>query len=224
MGVSIRKNVKRPGGPRVPDAGGGRVACVVAEVPRLAAEGTLHAVGHAGVAAVEDLTEDEGQHLDELARNALLGSGRGEVLDRDRDVADLAAHRPGDFQDRLSEREEPGPGELVELPDVPIVGQRRDRDVGDVVGVDERLRRIPGRKRNLVALDLFLPVVLAEVLGEPGRAQDRQLRAGVAHGPLRTLGLFLAASGQQNETRTPLSTASSANKPSVSAAPGSASQ
>jgi hypothetical protein len=60
---------------------------------------------------------------------------------------------------------------------VPIVGQRRDRDIGDVVGVDERLGRVSGRKRNLARLDLFLPVVLAEVLGEPGRAQDRQLGA-----------------------------------------------
>ena len=115
-------------------------------------------------------------------------------------VADLAAHRPRDLEDRLREREEPGPGELVELADVPIVGQRRDRYVGDVVGVDERLGRVCGRKRDLARLDLFQPVVLAEVLGEPGRAQDRQLGAGVAHGPLRTLGLFLAAPGQQDET------------------------
>src|ERR671919_596425 len=96
---ALRTASSGPGRPRVPDAGGGRVACVVAEVPRLAAEGALNAVGQAGVATVEDLTKDEGQHLDDLARNALLGSSGGEVLDRDRYVADLAAHRPGDFQD-----------------------------------------------------------------------------------------------------------------------------
>src|SRR5688500_9889285 len=110
-----------PGGCRVPDAGGGRVACVVAEVPRLAAEGALNAVAQSGIATIEDLTEDEGQHLDDLARNALAGRSGGEGLDRDRRVADLAADRPGDLEDRLREGEEPGPGELVELADVPIV-------------------------------------------------------------------------------------------------------
>src|ERR1700754_1507592 len=60
-GSGRRQAVLRP---RLPEAGGGRVACVFAEVPRLAAEGALDAVGEAGVAAVEDLAEDEGQHLD----------------------------------------------------------------------------------------------------------------------------------------------------------------
>jgi hypothetical protein len=40
---------------------------------RVAVLGALNAVGRAGVAAVEDLTEDEGEHLDDLARNALAG-------------------------------------------------------------------------------------------------------------------------------------------------------
>ena len=87
---------------------------------------------------------------------------------------------------------------------MPIVGQRRDRDVGDVVGVDERLGRVSGRERDLAAQDLLAPVVLAEVLGEPGRAQDRQLGAGVAHGPLAALGLWLAAPGQQDQPPDPL--------------------
>jgi len=149
---------------------------------------------------ISEFSPDEGQHLDDLARNALLGSSGGEVLGRDRYVADLAAHRPGDFLDRLPELEESWTGELVELADVPIVGQRRDRDVGDVVGVDERLGRVSGRKRDLVALNHLPPVVLAEVLGEPGRAQDSQLGAGGPYGRPRKLGLFLAAPGQQNET------------------------
>jgi hypothetical protein len=32
---------------------------------------------------------------------------------------------------------------------VPIVGQRRDRDVGEVVDVNERLGRVTGRERDL---------------------------------------------------------------------------
>ena len=78
---------------------------------------------------------------------------------------------------------------------MPVVGQRRDRDVGDVVGVDERLRGVTGRKGDLAAEHVLEHVVLAEVLGEPGRAHDRQLGARVAHGLLGVLGLGLAAAG-----------------------------
>ena len=49
------------------DAGGRGVARVVGEVARLAAEGALHAVGQVGVAAVEDLAEQVGEELDDLA-------------------------------------------------------------------------------------------------------------------------------------------------------------
>jgi hypothetical protein len=50
-----------PYGLRVPDAGGGGGACVVAEVAGLAAERSLYAVGEVGVATVEDLGEQVGE-------------------------------------------------------------------------------------------------------------------------------------------------------------------
>ena len=59
----------------------------------------------------------------------------------------LAARRLGDLGGRLGEGQQPRTGQLVELPDVTVVGERGHRDVGDVVGVDERLGDVspPGR-------------------------------------------------------------------------------
>ena len=55
--------------------------------------------------------------------------------------------------DRLGERQQPRAGQLVDLARVPVLGQRRDRDVGDVVDVDERLRHVAGRQRDLAGQD-----------------------------------------------------------------------
>jgi hypothetical protein len=67
-------------------------------------------------------------------------------------------------------------GELVQLADVPVVGQRGDRDVGDVLGVDERLRSVPGRERDLALQHEVAEVVLAEV---KGRCSIRRRIAGM---------------------------------------------
>jgi hypothetical protein len=50
---------------------------------------------------------------------------------------------------------------------VPVVGERRDRHVGDVVGVEERGRHVAGGKPDLAAQHVREHVVLAEVLHEP---------------------------------------------------------
>ena len=102
---------------------------------------------------------------------------------------------------RLREAEQPWAGELVELADVSVVGERRHRDVGDVVRVDERLRRLPGGKGDDTGEHVVAEVVLAEVLTEPRGAYDRQLRAGGSNGPLGLLGLGLTATGQQHQSR-----------------------
>jgi hypothetical protein len=145
-----------------------------AEVARLAAERALHAVGEVGVAPVQDLAEEVREQLDELAGQVLIRGSR-EVVDRDRHVADFPAGRLGDLAHRFGERQEPRPGQLVEPPDVAVVCQRRDGDVGDVVRVDERLGHVAGGQRHLAAPDPLDDVVLAEVLGEPCGAHDRQL-------------------------------------------------
>ena len=87
----------------------------------LAAEGALDSVRQVRVAAVQDFAEQIGEQLDELAGQVLIGGGR-KVLDRDRHVADLPAGRVGDLVHSRGERQEPGPGQLVELADVPVVG------------------------------------------------------------------------------------------------------
>ena len=56
-----------------------------------------------------------------------------------------------DLRGRLGERQQARSGELVEPADVLVVGERGDRDVGDVVGIDERLGGVAGRKRDRAA-------------------------------------------------------------------------
>ena len=62
---------------------------------------------------------------------------------------DLAARGAGDLADRLGERQQARAGQLVDLAGVPVLGQRRDRDVGDVLDVDERLAHAVDRQREL---------------------------------------------------------------------------
>jgi hypothetical protein len=82
---------------------------------------------------------------------------------------------------------------------VPVVRERRDRDVGDVVGVHERLGHVAGGQSDLAAHDEIPPEVLAEVLREPRRANDREVGAGRADGVLALLALRLTAPGQQHQ-------------------------
>ena len=94
-------------------------------------------------------------------------SARRELLGGDRHVADVPSRRRADLGRGIREGEQPRPGHLVPLPDVAIVGQRGDGDVGDVVGVDERLGHVPGRERELAVVDGLEQEPLAEVLAEP---------------------------------------------------------
>ena len=64
------------------------------------------------------------------------------------DVGDGPADRPADDGERLGERQQAGTGDLVELAGVAVVGQRRGRDVGDVVDVDERLGDVGDGQRH----------------------------------------------------------------------------
>jgi hypothetical protein len=94
-------------------------------------------------------------------------------------------------------------------------------DVGDVVRAEEPRRDVGGREPDLAVEDVLEHVVLAEILHEPGRAQDRPLRARGAHGPLGALGLGLAAESSTIRGAR-LRRASSANACVASTAPGSA--
>src|ERR687897_309285 len=65
---------------RVPHARRGGPAYVLGEVPGLAPEGLLHAVGEAGVAPVEDLAVQVGEQVDLLLRHAQSGRLGGVLL------------------------------------------------------------------------------------------------------------------------------------------------
>lgn len=53
-----------------------------------------------------------------------------------------------------------------------------DRNLGDVVGVHERFLAVVGREAQIARHDVGVQEVLAEVLGEPAKAQDGQPEAG----------------------------------------------
>src|SRR5918997_6174182 len=113
----------------VPDAGCGDLTRVVCEVLGLAAQGALDSIRQVGVAPVEDLAEQVGQEREELGRHVRFGQDGFELLQGDRDEADLASGRLRDLAYRLLEGQEPGAGELVDLARVPALRQGGHRDV-----------------------------------------------------------------------------------------------
>jgi hypothetical protein len=84
---------------------------------------------------------------------------------------------------------------------VSVLGQGGDGDIGDVLGIDERFGHLAGGERDLAGQDLVPPVILAEVLREPGGAQDGQLGARGSDGLLGGLGLRLPAAGDEHQAR-----------------------
>ena len=100
----------------------------------------------------------------------------------------------------LGEAQQPRAGQLVDLPGVAGLGERRHRDVGDVVGVDERVElAVVGREHHLAGPDRVEQEVLAEDLHEPGAAHDGHVGAGGLDLTLGPLGLVLASAGQQHQ-------------------------
>ena len=82
---------------------------------------------------------------------------------------------------------------------MPVLRQRGDGDVGDVLDVDERLAHVAERQRQRALDDALEEEALAEVLGEPAAADDRGRRVERLHGLLGLLRLGLAAAREQHE-------------------------
>jgi hypothetical protein len=152
-----------------------------------------------GVAAVEDFAEQVGEQLHYFGWNSLPGSGGRVLIERDRQVADLPAGCLSDLADGLGEGQRPRAGQLVELARIPLLRQRGDRDVSDVVGIDERFGRVARREGHLAGEHGLEQEVLAEVLAEPSRPHDCQLGTAVAHRLLGELGLGFAAACEQDQ-------------------------
>ena len=66
--------------------------------------------------------------------------------------------------DGVGEAQQPWAGQLVDLADMAVLGEGGRRDLGDVVGVDERLGCVSGREHDLAAQDRVQQVALTEVL------------------------------------------------------------
>ena len=80
-----------------------------------------------------------------------------------------------------------------------VLGQRSHHDVGDVIGVDERLLHIADRQRNTACENLIEPGALTEVLREEGSPHDRPVQPARLDDVLGACGLDLVAAGQQHQ-------------------------
>ena len=89
----------------------------------------------------------------------------------------MAARRSRDLVNRLRECQQPGASQLVELANMTIIGERGYGNLRDVIGVDEGLLHGRHRERNFAVEHLIHEEPFAEVLTEPGRSQDRPVRA-----------------------------------------------
>src|SRR5215469_1681402 len=122
-----------------PDAGLRGFASVVGKVAGRAAERSFDPVAERRVAAIQDGGKQVGDQRHLVPAQPGRGEPGGELLRRDRGEPDRPRRRAGNLLDRIVERQQPRPGELVELAGVAIVDQRFGGDLGDVVAVDEWL-------------------------------------------------------------------------------------
>jgi len=97
---------------------------------------------------VQDVAEQLDQLSGKLGRSALLDHRGFILLSGDRQVAHGTAGCAGDLGDGVGEPQQSGAGHLVDVVYVPLLRQGGDRDVGDVVGVGERLGHVAGGERD----------------------------------------------------------------------------
>ena len=210
-------------GDGVPRSGRRGLGRVGREVARLAPERLAHAVGRVRVAAVDDLAEQVREQVHDIGRHAVVAQLGRVLLERDRHVAERAPARGRDDGGGVRERQRVRAGELVEPADVAVVGERGDGDVGEVVDIEERRGHVTARQPDLAAEHVLEHVVLAEVLHEPDRSAGSVSSAPVS----RTACSARSASGSPRPDSSairgaPLRTASAANSPTASTAPGTA--
>ena len=79
------------------------------------------------------------------------------------------------------------------------LGQRRDGDLRDVLGVDERFTDIPGGQRENTVAQRVHEEPLAEVLIEPAGTDDGPGGVRSEDDALTTLRLFLTSTRQQHQ-------------------------
>jgi hypothetical protein len=207
----------------VPHAGGGDLGHSVREVAGLAVQGVLDAVGLRAVPAVEELGDERGQWPGELARGAVAEDGVGELVPGDRLVAEGAARRPGDLADAFGEGPQAGDRQLLALARVAVLGESGRRDVGDVVGVDERVGVVAGGQSQHAVAQRLEERTLVEVpkfwLNDAGATMVHSTGRLITAFSHRTASSWLRADSRTTR-RTPASTASPVTAPMASPAPG----
>ena len=97
----------------------------------------MHAVGDRLVTSVQHRAEKVKHQVDHVGRHTRLNQRGAIRFGRDRQVSNLASGCPTDFFNRGSKGECSRAGELIKLSGVSIIGQCRDRNVRDVVGIDK---------------------------------------------------------------------------------------
>ena len=100
-----------------------------------------------------------------------------------------------DLGNRLTEGQQPGSCQFIELSGMPVVCKCRYGHISDIIGVDERLAYVSYGQCKLSGQYRFEEIVLAEVLTEPTDPQQRPFDSGIAYDLLATLRLCFASPG-----------------------------
>ena len=145
-----------------------------------AAPGRARAARRPAAAALRPSSTSPNRKTDELAPGSAARGRRRTPSSGIGVNAHAAPGRGGDLRDRLVEAQRARAGELVDLAVVPVLRQRGDRDVGDVLGVHERLGHVAARAGRPRRRARVGQEVLAEVLREPAAAHDRPLASPAA--------------------------------------------
>jgi hypothetical protein len=117
-----------------------------------------------------------------------------------RHIADALTGGFGDFRHGLTEREEPGACDFIELAYVLVLGQRGGREVGDVLHIDKRFRHVSGREGQLSGHHRLGEETLAKVLAKPTRPHNGPLGARTLDGLLAKSSALFASPRQQDQT------------------------
>src|SRR6056297_551834 len=138
-----------------------------------AAQRSLDTISDRLTATVEHLAEQIGQCFDHTPRLTIPDQSRFKFSDTDRLEVNLPVQVLAEAGGDIGKADQLGPGNFIHLPTVPVVGQRRDSNLSDIVDIDERLGNICDRQRDIPIQDELAEQALTEVLVEPGGANDR---------------------------------------------------
>src|SRR6056297_1031939 len=140
----------------------------------------LHPVTDLHITPVQCFARDGGEDIGH-ERVARRGDLRVERLEADRDVPDRATYGVAQCVRHFGETHQARAGHFVELARVALFRDRGHDNVGNVIYVDDRLYDIAAGHPQDPGQDWISQVAFGIVLREPGRADDGETHARVAH-------------------------------------------